>query len=278
MMLNFHRKFFEKIQAYRLSSKRRACGFTFIFMIVTEEQKLEARTFYREAITLLQECGVDFLLGGGFAMFHYTGMFRDTKDLDVFCRASDYPKILKHFSQKGYETQLTDVRWLAKIFKGEYFVDVIFSSVNNICIVDDSWFHHASAGEFAGLPVRFLSAEELIWCKAYVQNRERYDGADINHIILKHGKNLDWHRLLKRLDPHWHLLLSHLIMFQFVYPSDFHDIIPRWLFDELMNRAHEQYDLPSAVEKVCRGPVIDNTQYSVDIREWHYKSYTIKTV
>lgn len=247
-------------------------------MIDTEEQRIEAMAFYQEALALLQESGADFLLGGGFAAFHYTGMFRDTKDLDIFCRPSDYPKILKHFQQQGYDTQLTDVRWLAKILRGEYFIDIIFSSVNNICIVDDSWFQHASHGVFADLPVKFLSAEELIWCKAYVQNRERYDGADINHVILRHGKKMNWDRLLKRLDVHWHLLLAHLIMFQFVYPSDFHEIIPRWLFDELMKRAHEQYDLPPTVEKVCRGPIIDNTQYSIDVKEWQYKSYTIKTV
>jgi len=69
-----------------------------------------------------------------------------------------------------------------------------------------------------------------------------------------------------------------LVMFQFVYPYDYQDIIPRWLFDELIARAQEQYDLPPPAERVCRGPVIDNTQYSVDVREWNYKSFTIKTV
>ncbi len=247
-------------------------------MIVTEETKSEAMAFYQEALGHLRDSQADFLLGGGFAAFHYTGVFRDTKDLDIFCKPAGYPRILKYFAQLGYETQLTDVRWLAKIFKGEYFIDVIFNSVNNICQVDDTWFKYASEGEFAGVPVRYISAEDLLWCKAYVQNRERYDGADINHIILRHGKKLNWERLLMRLDAHWHLLLSHLIMFQFVYPSDFHEIIPRWLFDELMKRAHEQYDLPPTTERVCRGPVIDNTQYSIDIKEWNYKSYTIKTI
>ena len=255
-----------------------AHSFTCFVMIVTEEQKTEAFAFYEEALTLLEECGAEYMLGGGFATFHYTEMFRDTKDLDIFCRPADYPRILKFFAAKGFETQLTDVRWLAKVFKGEYFIDVIFNSVNNICTVDDSWFEYASHGEFAGVPVKFLSAEELIWCKAYVQNRERYDGADINHLLLKYGRKLKWERLLRRLDAHWHLLLSHLLLFQFVYPSDFHEIIPRWIFDELIRRANEQYDLPPAVERVCRGPVIDNTQYSIDIKEWNYKSYTIKTV
>jgi hypothetical protein len=123
-----------------------------------------------------------------------------------------------------------------------------------------------------------IPPEELIWCKTYVQNRERFDGADINHMFLKYGKKLNWERLMKRLDHHWHLFLAKILIFQFVYPADFHEIIPRWLFDELMRRAKEQYDLPPAVEKVCRGPIIDNTQYSIDIKEWDYKTVTIKTV
>jgi len=247
-------------------------------MNVTEEQKTEARSFYQEALALLNGNGIDFMLGGGFATFHYTGIHRDTKDLDVFCKSSEYPKILKLFAEKGYRTELTDVRWLAKVFKDDYFIDIIFDTVNNICRVDDTWFAHASEGEFAGTTVRFIPAEELVWCKVYVQNRERYDGADVNHILVKYGKQLDWKRLLSRLDQHWHLLLMQLLSFQFVYPSDFHEIIPRWLFDELMSRAHEQYDLPSPMERVCRGPIIDQTQYEIDIKEWGYKVTTIKTV
>ena len=125
---------------------------------------------------------------------------------------------------------------------------------------------------------KILSPEELVWCKIYVQNRERYDGADVNHIILKQGKQLDWKHLLFRMDQHWHLLLMQILQFQFVYPSEYHDIVPKWLFDELMVRAKEQYDLPPALEKVCRGPIIDQTQYQVDIKEWDYKVCTIKTV
>ena len=247
-------------------------------MIETEEQKNEAQAFYREALTLLEECGTNFMLGGGLAMSKYTGIHRDTKDLDIFCKPNEYTKILKFFAEKGYRTELSDSRWLAKIFKDEYFIDIIFDTVNNICTVDDTWYKYATKGQFVGLPVKFLPAEELIWCKIYVQNRERFDGADINHIILKHGKKLDWKRLMFRLDSHWHLLLSQIINFQFVYPADFHEIIPRWLFDDLMNRAHEQYDLPPSLEKVCRGPVIDQTQYMIDIKEWDYKVTTIKTV
>lgn len=247
-------------------------------MIVTEEQRKEAHAFYKEALELLEESGAEFMLGGAFCMFEYTGIYRDTKDLDIFCKPTEYPKILKFFGDKGYQTELTDVRWLAKVFKGEYFIDIIFDTVNNICRVDDTWLQHAPEMEFVGCKVRMLPAEELIFCKLYVQNRERFDGADVNHVLLKQGKNLDWKRLMQRMDPHWHILLAQLVMFQFVYPSDFHDIIPRWVFDELMMRAQQQYDIPPAVERVCRGPIIDQTQYQIDIKDWDYKVVTIKTV
>lgn len=248
-------------------------------MELTEEQRASAHAFYAEALDLLEECGVEYLLGGGFAMFHYTGIQRDTKDLDIFCRPHDYPKILKFFGEReGYRTELHDVRWLAKIFKDDHFIDIIFNTVNNICLVDDAWFDHASDGEFMDRKVKFMPAEELVWCKSFVQNRERYDGADIAHLLLKWGERLDWKRMLQRMNPHWHLLLAHIILFQFIYPYDFPTTIPRWLFEELMTRAHEQYELPPQAERVCRGPVIDNTQYKVDVVEWGYKSFTIITV
>jgi predicted nucleotidyltransferase len=238
----------------------------------------EAQSFYKETLELLYQTGVNFLLGGGFAVAHYTGMQRETKDMDIFIKLVDCPKVLKYFAEKGVETELTDVRWLAKIRKKQYYSDLIFNSVHNICIVDESWFQRAAEGEFCGIKVKMVPIEELIWCKSYVWNRERFDGADINHLILKQGEHIDWKHLLQRLDPHWHILLAELIMFQFVYPSEYQRLVPKWLFDDLISRVQDQWILPGAVERVCRGPIIDSTQYHTDIREWHYLCYTIKTV
>ncbi len=250
----------------------------YAMMIVREQDNKDAVAFYRTALQMLEECGARYLLGGAFAIFHHTGIYRDTKDLDVFCPASEYPTILKYFASKGYRTELTDIRWLAKVFHGEYFLDIIFDTVNNICRVDEEWFQYAHQDEFLGFKINILSPEDLVWCKIYVQNRERFDGADINHLLLKQGKNIDWKRLAAKMDRHWHLLLSQLLSFQFVYPSEFHNIIPKWLFDDLLKRAAEQYELPAPLEKVCRGPVIDQTQYEIDVKEWGYKTYTLKTV
>ncbi|MVZ67436.1 hypothetical protein GQF61_16395 [Sphingobacterium sp. DK4209] len=245
---------------------------------MTDSERLEATSFYKDVLLLLHESEYDYMLGGAFAMYHYAGIYRDTKDLDIFCKSSEYPRILKLFENAGYQVELTDVRWLAKVIRGAYFIDIIFDSVNHICTVEDNWYERSAEGILFDIPVRFIPAEELIWCKMYVQNRERYDNADINHILLQYGQKLDWDHLLYRLDGHWHLLLAALLIFQFVYPADYRDIIPKRIFDELLARAKEQYDLPPPREKVCRGPLIDQTQYQVDIKEWDYKSYTITTI
>jgi hypothetical protein len=246
-------------------------------MIEVGEKNKKAHGFYKEALSLLKESGIEFMLGGGFALRFYTGIYRDSKDLDIFCRPRDYPKILKIFKEKGFKTELTDARWLAKIYKGNMFMDVIFDSSNAICTVDDQWFKNAPVGNFSDIEVSFIPPEELFWCKIYVQNRERFDGADLNHLMLKCGKKMKWKRLFTHMDKHWQLLLSQLLNFQFVYPGDFPDIVPKWLFEELLARAREQYNIPPTRIKICRGPLIDQTQYAVDIKEWDYKISTMKT-
>ncbi|MCC9135042.1 nucleotidyltransferase [Pontibacter silvestris] len=250
---------------------------TKVIDIQDDNNKQAAHEFYSDALKVLINSKDDFMVGGGFALRQYTGIIRDTKDLDVFCRGGDCPRILKHFAENGYETEFTDARWLAKAKKGEHFVDLIFNNPGNHCIVDDTWFERATKGEIFGSKVLLIPAEELVWSKLYVQNRERYDGADINHVWLRCGKHFDWKKLWMHMEQHWHLLLAQVLQFQFVYPSE-RDIVPKWLFDEMINRAQEQYDMPIPLEKICRGPLIDQTQYANDITDWDYKVVTIRSV
>jgi hypothetical protein len=172
--------------------------------------------FYRRALEIMQESGLPFLLGGAYAFGYYTGITRHTKDLDLFVRRDDVRSALGHFAAAGYRTELVFSHWLAKVFHGDDFVDMIYSSGNGLCAVDDAWFVHAVEGEVLGTPVRLMPAEEMIWQKAYIMERERFDGADVAHLIRARGKQLDWGRLLERFGPHWRVLLSHQILFGFV--------------------------------------------------------------
>lgn len=244
-------------------------------MTKEEIRKKSANEYYSEILHLLKEKEFKFLIGGAFALHHNTGIYRDTKDIDLFCSAGEYPKILRYLNELGFQTEITDARWLAKAFKDEHLIDFIFNSPNSLCAVDDSWFEFAEIDKLYGVDVKFLAPEELFWCKIYVQNRERYDGADVNHIILKRGKTMNWHRVLQRMDQHWQLMLAAFLNFQFVYPSE-RDCIPKWVFEELMQRAKDQFDLPVSKEPICRGMLLEHTHYNTDILEWGYKIMTCK--
>lgn len=249
------------------------------FYMNIDERTVEdkATPFYKEVVELLLDHEFPFLIGGAFAMRHYTGIYRDTKDLDVFCKAEDYPSIAGIFDKEEFKIEVTDPRWLAKVYKDSHFVDFIFNTTNNICPVTESWFENSTSVQLFDHTLQLVGVEEMIWTKLYVHNRERYDATDINHIILKYGHKVDWERLLHLMANHWHLLLAQILNFQFVYPSN-KDIIPRWLFSKLLRLAEEQFDLPPPVTKVCLGPLIDQTNYEIDIKEWDFKSLTTKTV
>ena len=229
----------------------------------------QAESFYAEALRELSDLGVPFLLAGTYAVSAYTGITRITKDLDVFCRPGDYPRILTHFQELDYEIEIEDDRWIGKAYKGEWFFDVIFAAANGTMPVGDNWFEHARKTEVFGVPVRIIGPTELVWSKAFIQTRTRYDGADVANVILKQHDRIDWHRLLSYMDLHWEVLLMHVLNFRWIYPTE-RDHIPRWLLEELLGRLQRQFALPPPRIRICRGRMFSRADYEIAIREWGF--------
>lgn len=237
-----------------------------------ESFKKEA-DFYEKTIIHLKTSKIPFLIGGAYALKAHTEIKRSTKDLDIFCKAGDYTRLLKVLNEEGYRTEIVDARWIAKAYSKDYLIDLIFSTPSNIWSVDDTWFKYSTTYKLFNQEVRVLAPEELIWCKSFIQDRQRYDGADIYHIILKQGLKINWQRLLMRLEPHWEILFAHIINFRFIYPSK-RDIIPKWVMEELEKRLKEQFNAPKVLDQVCRGTLLSRTQYLIDIKEWGFKDIT----
>jgi hypothetical protein len=222
--------------------------------------------FYRAMLEALIAADVPFLVGGAYAFVRYTGIARNTKDLDIFLRERDVERAMAALSDVGCATELTFPHWLGKAACGEDFIDLIFSSGNGVATVDDEWFAHAVEEEVLGLPVRLTPPEEMLWSKAYVMERERFDGADVNHLLRAAGATMDWPRLLRRFDDHWRVLLTHLTLFGFVYPSHAGNV-PAWVMHELIARLEEEIDAPPDDGPVCRGTLISREQYLPDLEQ-----------
>lgn len=221
------------------------------------------------SLSTLKNAEIPFVVAGAYALHQYTGIYRDTKDLDVFLRKQDVERAMEALESAGFATSMLDPVWIAKAYASDdYFADLIFSSGNGVAEVDDLWISRAHAGVIHGLPILVAPPEEVIWSKAFVCERERFDGADVNHIILARGKQMDWDHLLWRFGPHWQVLFAHLAMYRFSYPGQ-RDHVPDAVWKELLRRAAEEGNEP-ANKKLCRGTLISRTQYAVDVEHWGY--------
>jgi hypothetical protein len=146
---------------------------------------------------------------------------------------------------------------------------VIFNSGNGLSPVDDAWFEHACDAQLFGLPVQLAPVEESLWTKAFIMERERFDGADVAHLLHACALRIDWQRLLQRFGPHWRVLLSHLVLFGFIYPGE-RPLIPRWVMDTLTERLRSETHgaPPQTVE--CGGTLLSREQYLPDVAQHGY--------
>jgi hypothetical protein len=226
--------------------------------------------FYRSVLELFNESKIGYLVGGGHAMEMYSGISRKRKDLDIFVQSADVEFSLKTLAGSQFETKLCYPHWLGKIFSGGDYIDLIFNSGNGVCAVDGGWFEHAVAGEVYEVPVIFCPPEEMIWSKAFVMERERYDGADVAHLIRACAARLDWRRLVERFGPHWRVLLSNLILFGYIYPSE-RPLVPSPVMGSLLDQLQIEKGGPISKNRVCRGTLLSRTQYRDDVEAWGYE-------
>ena len=229
----------------------------------------EAEAFYRAVLRALDAGGVEYLVGGAYAFVRYTAIDRRTKDFDIFVRTDDIERAFEVLRAAGFTTDFTFPHWLGKVLHGEHFVDIIYSSGNGVAPVDDGWFVRAPEGEVFGVAVKLVPPEEMLWSKAFVMERERYDGNDVLHILRAMSEELEWDHLVDRFGARWRVLLSYLILFGFVYPGE-RARVPQRIMDRLLRLVSGELAANAPIRKLCNGSVLSRQQYLIDIDEWGY--------
>jgi hypothetical protein len=230
--------------------------------------KPDHAALYRGALESIRAEGIEMLVGGAYALRQYAGVIRDTKDLDVFVRPKDVSRTLAALEKAGFRTEVPYPHWLAKGFAEDRFIDVIFCSGNGLCTVDDEWFENGVTADVLGMDARLVPIEEMIWTKSFVMERERFDGADVAHLLLASGEQIHWPRLLERFGDNWRVLFAHLALFGFIYPHA-RDTIPGWVLQELSERVQMEPSSAAAL-RVCRGTLLSREQFLRDVRDEGY--------
>lgn len=220
----------------------------------------------QEVLIALERQRIPYAVAGAFALLQHTGISRATKDLDLFLASENCSAALRYLQSRGFQCEVCDPVWLAKVHRDNFFVDLITGMSNAAISVDESWIRYAQPASVLGIQTRVLAAEELLVSKLFVTRRERFDGADIVHIIYGTAGNLDWGRVLHRAGEHWEMLLWALVLFRYIYPAQTH-YVPAVLWQDLLTRFHKLVSQPDGQGRF-RGSLIDDNMFAIDVNEW----------
>lgn len=205
---------------------------------------------YIQAIQCLAEKRIPFMLGGAFAVWHYTGNWRHTHDIDVFTTPEHVPAAREALTDAGFadlgEQAAGDREWIYHAVKGEIIVDVIWRFANRITSVAQDWIDRAPEGEVLQQNVKIMPIEELVWAKIFVLNRHRCDWPDVINVLRANCPEFDWNRLLDMLGEHWLLFAGVIDVFDWLYPRDSR-CIPEEIRLEIRRR-REEYKPDLSVE------------------------------
>jgi hypothetical protein len=229
----------------------------------------EEREVYRRALQALNEASVPYVVAGAYAIYEHTGIYRQTKDLDIFVEPTAVVTAARALHDAGFVMRLEDLHWLAKAFVGDKFVDLIYGMGNAVAFIDADWVKHSRSGVLAAQPVRIAPAEELIWHRLFISERHRHDMSDIVHLMLCVADGLDWERLMGRVGEHWPLLLAQLQMFSYVYPG-YRSNVPSWVLEQLIEQARANVGRDEEDADVTRGTLISRFSFAIDVREWGF--------
>jgi hypothetical protein len=221
---------------------------------------------FRDVLLALEQNRVPYAVSGAFALRQHTGICRFTKDLDLFVTVKTRDAALDCLRKAGMHCEINDPVWLAKAHRDGYFVDLITGMSNGLISVEDSWIERARPAVVYGIETRVLAPEELVVSKIFVSRRERFDGADIAHVIFGTYGNFDWRRELELIGEHWEMLLWSLILFRYVYPAQSH-YVPAEIWCDLLRRFEREIQNPNPRAEF-RGSLVDDNMFAIDVNEW----------
>ena len=162
----------------------------------------QEREIYKRALEALNAAGVAYIVAGAYAIYEHTGIYRKTKDLDLFFEPASVVPAARALRDAGFVTRLEDAPLARQGDDGGALRRFdLRHGERRRAHRRRSGSAHSRPGILAATPVRIAPAEELIWHRLFIGERHRHDMSDVVHLILCLGETLDWERLVSRAGP-----------------------------------------------------------------------------
>jgi Nucleotidyl transferase of unknown function (DUF2204) len=143
----------------------------------------------KRAAAALRDADVEFLLGGGLAIWALGGPPTD-HDVDFFVRERDAHTGLQALVDAGMRPERPPEDWLVKAYDGDVLVDLIFCPAGGP--VDDAFFARATELEVSAQRLRVASIDDVFATKLLAITEQRPDFRDVLAVARALREQIDW--------------------------------------------------------------------------------------
>ena len=143
----------------------------------------------KRAAAALREAEIEFMLGGGLAIWARGGPPTD-HDVDFYVRERDAAGALEALVEAGLREDRPPEDWLYKVWDGDNLVDVIFRPAGGA--IDDEHFDRATLMEVNALRLRVASIDDVLVAKLLAINEQEPDYRAILEVARSLREQVDW--------------------------------------------------------------------------------------
>lgn len=143
----------------------------------------------KHAAAALRETEVEFMLGGGLAIWARGGPTTDN-DVDFLVREDDAERALGALAAAGMRTEKPPEEWLYKAYDGPVLVDVIFRPAGGV--IDDEHFARATLIEVAAQSLLVASIDDVMVTKLLALSEQEPDFRAVLEVARALREQIDW--------------------------------------------------------------------------------------
>lgn len=178
---------------------------------VNAEELERFRTVLAEAVEIIEEEGIPYLVAGSLASATW-GRPTSVGDIDVVVGPPDAKRALKAFDAAGYDTEEAEPQWLYKARKDDVSVDIIFQMQGDLYL-DEQMVEHGTIDEVQGTRLRLMAPEDFIVSQALSAKEDTPDYW-YNGLGVLAKAQIDWDYLVERASRGPRRVLSLMIYAQ----------------------------------------------------------------
>jgi predicted nucleotidyltransferase len=149
----------------------------------------------KTAAGVLRAAGVEFMLGGGLAVWARGGPTTD-HDVDFLIRPADAAAAQDALAAAGFRPETVPEEWLVKAWDGEVLIDLIFEPAG--LTVDDELLERAEVANAAAMDFKVMTVEDVLFTKLNALNEHYLDFSSLLQISRSVREQVEWDRLRER--------------------------------------------------------------------------------